>query len=289
MSKKIQAVLAACGIVAAGHAAAQITLYEGEGFHGRAVGTQDRIWNFEHAGINGRAFSAVVDRGAWEVCEHPRFEGRCTVLRRGNYPSLRSMGLDDPVASVRPMDRDERVGRGPHGDRGEHRGWRDRRGDDDDAPRAYAPPPPVYQPQPAFYDVPVASVHAVVGPPSQRCWIDREQVAQPRSDQPNLGGAVLGGIVGGILGHQVGGGSGKDLATAGGVVAGAALGANVNRGGVDYGTRDVQRCATVSNTQPAYWDASYWYRGVEHHVQLASAPGPTIRVNADGTPVAVPR
>jgi len=37
-------------------------------------------------------------------------------------------------------------------------------------------------------------------------------------------GVVAGGLVGGVLGHQVGGGTGKDLATIGGVVGGAYLG-----------------------------------------------------------------
>lgn len=37
-------------------------------------------------------------------------------------------------------------------------------------------------------------------------------------------GVVAGGVLGGVLGHQVGGGTGKDLATIGGVVGGAYLG-----------------------------------------------------------------
>lgn len=37
-------------------------------------------------------------------------------------------------------------------------------------------------------------------------------------------GAVIGGVVGGVLGHQVGGGTGKDVATVAGVVGGAMVG-----------------------------------------------------------------
>ncbi len=37
-------------------------------------------------------------------------------------------------------------------------------------------------------------------------------------------GAIIGGVVGGILGHQVGGGTGKDVATIAGVAGGAVLG-----------------------------------------------------------------
>lgn len=281
MNLKLQAVMGACAMAAAAHASAAITFYEGEGFRGRTLTTDERVWNFERFDFNDRASSVVIDHGAWEVCGRPRFEGRCVILRRGSYPSLRGTGLNNRISSARPLER-------------EHRGHGRRDDDhDDDGPRAYAPPPavapapaPVYVPQPAFYDVPVSTVRAVVGPPSQRCWVEREQFAQPRSNDPNVGGAVLGGLVGGILGHQVGGGTGKDLATAGGVIAGAAIGANVNRGGVGYETRDVQRCRTVTNAQPAYYDVSYWWRGVEHHAQTTAAPGATLRVDAEGRPVA---
>ena len=42
-------------------------------------------------------------------------------------------------------------------------------------------------------------------------------------------GAVVGGVVGGVLGHQVGGGRGKDVATAVGVVGGAVAGHQVEK------------------------------------------------------------
>jgi outer membrane lipoprotein SlyB len=42
-------------------------------------------------------------------------------------------------------------------------------------------------------------------------------------------GAVAGGVVGGLLGHQVGGGRGKDVATAVGVVGGAVAGHQIEK------------------------------------------------------------
>lgn len=301
MNRKLQAVVAACGIAMATHAVAQITFYEREGFRGRAVTTDDRVGNLDRIGFNDRVSSLIVERGRWEVCEHARFEGRCVILRPGRYGSLREMGMNNAISSARRMDN----GRHRGSDRPavvavpEYEQPRHHHGHGQviavvPAPVAVVPAPIAVvpaPPRPAFYDVPVTSVRAVVGPPSQRCWIDREQVAESRRGEPNLGGAVVGGIVGGILGHQIGGGSGKDLATAGGVIAGAAIGANVNRGsgGVTYVERDVQRCQTVSSTKPEYWDVSYHYRGAEHRVQMTSAPGSTIRVNADGSPVVVAR
>ena len=99
---------------------------------------------------------------------------------------------------------------------------------------------------------------------------------------------IAGALIGGILGHQVGGGTGKDIATAGGAVAGVIIGSNVgtDRYGNTSATRDVQRCTTQpASREPAYWDVSYQFRGVTHHDQLRSPPsGRSIPVNADGEP-----
>ena len=103
---------------------------------------------------------------------------------------------------------------------------------------------------------PVASVRAVVGPPEQRCWIERQQVVEGGRGDANPGGALVGAIIGGVLGHQVGGGRGKDAATAGGAVAGALIGGNAGGGAVTY-DKDVQRCKTVASGRPEYWDVTY--------------------------------
>jgi uncharacterized protein YcfJ len=92
-------------------------------------------------------------------------------------------------------------------------------------------------------------------------------------------------VIGGVLGHQVGGGHGRDVATAGGAVAGAAIGANVGRGGQTVYGQDVQRCENVqSQGPPDYWDVTYNFRGIEHRVQLSSPPGQTLTVDNNGDP-----
>ena len=128
------------------------------------------------------------------------------------------------------------------------------------------------------------SVRAVVGPPQQRCWVER-QVVDTGSPGINVPGAVVGGVVGGILGHQIGSGRGKDLATGIGAAGGAVLGANVGRSPGTVYTQDVQRCENVSTAGPLdYWDVTYDFGGYEHHVQTTSPPGRTILVNAQGEP-----
>jgi uncharacterized protein YcfJ len=267
MKRALQAALATAGLVLAGHAAAQITFYEGENFRGRAFTANDQVRNFDRNGFNDRSSSIVVDRGRWEVCEHARFEGRCIVLRRGSYPSLRSMGMENTISSVRRVDEGRRYS--------------------NEAPVPMAEPDYAYRrrPEERIFEVPVTSVRAVVGPPNQRCWVERQQVAQPSRGDANVGGAVVGGLIGGILGHQVGKGGGRDAATAGGAVAGAVIGANSGRsGGTVIVDQDVQRCQTVQSTNPEYWDVTYNYRGMEHRVQMSAPPGRTILVNGNGEP-----
>lgn len=265
MKKTLKFALAASAVALAAQASAQVTFYEHEGYRGRTFSTSRQIGNFERQGFNDRASSVVVERGRWEVCEHQRFEGRCVVLRRGNYPSLRDMGLENRVSSVRPADKRRRY---------------------DHAPEPVAQPAYEYRRRPneRIFQAPITSVRAVMGPPEQRCWVERQDVGDAGRGDRNLGGAIAGAVIGGILGHQVGGGTGRDVATVGGAVAGAAIGSNVGR---DNGMqqRDVRRCDSVPNNTPAYWDVAYRYRGTEHHAQMSAPPqGGTIEVNQNGEP-----
>jgi len=257
----LKSAFAAAGLVFAASASAQITFYENDNFHGRNFTTDRPINNFERFGFNDRASSVVVTHDRWEVCEDANFGGRCAVLRPGNYPNLSSLGMNNRISSVRQVGRNARV--------------EDER---------YAPAPVDYRRRDneRLYEANVTSVHAVVGPPEQRCWVDREQV-QDRG-HPNVGGAVVGAVIGGIIGHQIGNGRGNDLATAGGAVAGAAVGSNVNRDNGGTYTQDVQHCSTVQNDTPAYWDVTYVFRGLEHRMQMTAPPGPTVTVNEHGEP-----
>ncbi len=267
MNLTFKLALGAAAVLCATQAAAQITFYEHDGYRGRAFTTDGQMDNFARNGFNDLASSVVVDRGRWEVCTDARFEGKCVVLRRGNYESLRGLGLNDRISSVRPVNQQARYE------------------NEAPEPQAFASYDYRRRANERVFEAPVTSVRAVVGAPEQRCWVEREQVTEGGSGDRNVGGAVVGAIIGGVLGHQVGGGRGKDAATAGGAVAGALIGSNQGRGGsgVTY-DKDVQRCRTVASGTPAYWDVTYDYRGRENRIQMSSAPGDTISVNANGEP-----
>lgn len=250
-------------------AAAQVIFYEREGFEGRSFNTDRPVRNFERRGFDERASSVEVIGAPWELCQDVRFGGRCVVLRPGRYPSLAAMGLNNRVSSVRTV------------------AWNVRTDDRRSAPAPVAAPDFRRRHDERLYEANVTSVRAVLGTPEQRCWVEREQIAQNRGDA-SVPGAIAGAVIGGILGHQIGGGTGKDLATVGGVVAGAAVGANLGRtsGGQQVSTRDVQRCENVaSQARPEYWDVNYTFRGQEHRSQMTAPPaGPTVTVNELGEP-----
>ena len=255
----LRTALGVAGVAVAAHAAAQVTFFENEDFRGRQFNAAGTIGDFERYGFNDRASSAIVNNGRWEVCTDARFSGRCVVLRPGRYESLARVGLDNRASSVRA------VARTAHnynsqaaylaGDDRYRRGKGER----------------VFQAQ-------VTSVHAVVGPPEQRCWVERQQVSERRCERAGCDRR---------RGHRRHSRPpdrrrpGQDIATAGGAVGGAALGANV--GNSSY--HDVQHCeSTQRSSRPDYWDVTYNFRGSEHRVQMTSPPGPTIAVNGNGEP-----
>jgi uncharacterized protein YcfJ len=269
MHTTLKATVALAAAMLAAQASAEITFYQREGFAGRAFTTYETIINLDRYGLNDKASSVVVEGQRYEVCEHERFQGRCVILRPGSYPSLGAMGLDNMVSSVRPIPWNVRV-----------------------EPHRFAPEPQLVVREPdrwrrrdgeRLFEVAVVDVRAVMGPPEQRCWVERERVV---TEQPNVGGAVVGALIGGVIGHQIGGGSGRDLATAGGAVAGAVIGSSVDNG-PDYSVQRTQHCtAGRERERPQYWDVVYVFRGTEHHMQMTQppAPGAVITVNENGEP-----
>jgi uncharacterized protein YcfJ len=254
-------------LVIASQVSAEVTFYQYSGFGGRYFTTQRQVGDLRNNGFIYPASSVVVTSGRWEVCDDIRFGGRCVVLRQGQYPALEAMGLNGGVFSVRAVGRNAQI----------------------DVDR-YAPPPVVAydyrrRHDERLFEAPVMAVRAVVGPPEQRCWIEREEVVQDRRE-PSAHGALVGAVIGGILGHQIAGKDDKGAATVGGAVAGAAVGSAIggHDGGQQIVSQNVQRCEIVPDAAPDYWDVTYNFRGTLYRVQMTSPPGPTVTVNGHGEP-----
>lgn len=183
MSISLKAAMGVAALMVATQAAAQVTLYSRDGFHGEQFTIDGVARNLDRIGFNDSASSAVVTNGSWEVCQDAAFNGRCAILRPGEYPTLASMGLDDEVSSVRPVE--------------EH----------------YSAAAPTVEERSS-----AAAPGYYADRPRERLLYEAPVVAVTR------------------YGH------------------------------------------------PDYWDVTYAFRGVEHHVALASPPGSTITVDAYGQP-----
>jgi uncharacterized protein YcfJ len=245
----------------------QVTLYERDNFEGRSFNVGADVPNLQRSDFNDRTSSVVVASGRWEVCEDSGFHGRCLVLRPGRYATLRGSGLGNKITSLRVVAAGAIV-----------------------EEARYAPLPaevaPVarWQPRPEepLYQAQVVSSRAVYTVAGQNhCWVSHDEVSAEQRRDNRLGGAVIGGLLGGIIGHQIGD---SNAATVGGAIGGAAVGAAVGNN-VHVGGQDVQHCA-ASQVQgpPEYWDTTYAWKGVQHHVQTTAVPGTTVSVNEYGEP-----
>ncbi|SHF51603.1 Uncharacterized conserved protein YcfJ, contains glycine zipper 2TM domain [Modicisalibacter ilicicola DSM 19980] len=99
---------------------------------------------------------------------------------------------------------------------------------------------------------------------------------RPSQDPNRIAGTAVGAIVGGVLGNQVGGGSGKKIATAAGAVAGGFAGREVQgrmQQGDTYTTTE-RRCQTVTDVEERFlgYDVEYRIDGEVFDVRLDEAP-----------------
>ena len=121
---------------------------------------------------------------------------------------------------------------------------------------------------------PVTSSIAV---PRQEC-ADVPQVVQ---QQPSGGGALIGALVGGVVGNQFGHGLGRAAATGLGVVAGSAIGNNVEANNGAVTTALSRRCRTVSDYDDRVvgYDVVYDYNGQRYSTRLPRDPGPRLAID----------
>ena len=122
MNTTLRNLMMVAGIALAGQAAAGVTLFSEEGFHGRSFSADQTVWNLDGTGFNDRAASAIVRGEPWVFCSDARFEGRCVTLNPGEYPSLASIGLDRNISSARAAEDPRRLS-GGYRPYDTYRGW----------------------------------------------------------------------------------------------------------------------------------------------------------------------
>jgi hypothetical protein len=79
---------------------ASIELFDQPGFNGRSRAFSGDIGNLDFEGFNDAARSVRISGGAWELCEHADFGGRCIRIDR-NEPDLSRIGFSATASSFR--------------------------------------------------------------------------------------------------------------------------------------------------------------------------------------------
>lgn len=129
----------------------------------------------------------------------------------------------------------------------------------------------------------VTPVTKTVHTPRQSCHDETvTHQAQPR-DAHDVIGTVAGAVLGGVIGHQLGGGTGRDIATVAGAAAGGYGGNRLEKHVQDqntYATTE-QKCETVYDKSEKQVGYSVRYRlgDQERTIQMNHDPGDRIPVH----------
>jgi len=104
MKQKFVSCLIAAGVFASVAGAADLVLFAEGDFQGRPVNVVIDMRQLASLNFNDRASSVVIEKDAWVLCTGEDFSGTCVTLEPGRYSSLKELGLDDGVTSVRRRD-----------------------------------------------------------------------------------------------------------------------------------------------------------------------------------------
>jgi uncharacterized protein YcfJ len=133
--------------------------------------------------------------------------------------------------------------------------------------------------------------YVTVTTPVKECWEDVERYSVRNHEPGRAGKALFGAIVGGVIGHQIGSGSGNDVATIAGSLIGASVAGNSHRGR-GYSTseysRPVRRCETNYQSHQEEridgYDVIYTYHGRKYATRTPFDPGKKLKIRVDVRP-----
>jgi len=128
----------------------------------------------------------------------------------------------------------------------------------------------------------VTPLTKTISTPRQACHDEAVTRKKQPSDSHQVIGTVAGAILGGVIGHQIGGGSGRDIATVAGAAAGGYGGNQIERHVQDKNTYTTteQRCQTVYDKSEKQIGYSVRYRlgNEERTIKMNHDPGDRIPV-----------
>jgi len=128
----------------------------------------------------------------------------------------------------------------------------------------------------------VTPLTRTVHTPRQECHDETVTQKAPVKDEHQVIGTVAGAVLGGVIGHQIGGGTGRDIATVAGAAGGGYAGNRIQKNLQDRDTTTTteQKCATVYDTSERRtgYEVRYRLNGQEASVKMDHDPGERIPV-----------
>ena len=132
----------------------------------------------------------------------------------------------------------------------------------------------------------VTPINETVKTPREVCQDVTVTRQRPVQDQHQIAGTAIGAIAGGLLGNQVGGGTGKKIATVAGAVGGGYAGNKIQEGMQqrDTYTTTETRCNTVTDTSEKVigYDVKYQIGDKVSQVRMDRDPGTQIPLSKEG-------
>ncbi len=129
----------------------------------------------------------------------------------------------------------------------------------------------------------VTPMSKTIRTPRQECHDEQVARQAPVKDEHQVLGTIAGALIGGVVGHQIGGGSGRDIATVAGAAGGGYAGNRVQKNLQDRDTVTTteQKCETVydSSEKITGYHVRYRLDGKEASVQMDHDPGPRLPVH----------
>ncbi len=128
----------------------------------------------------------------------------------------------------------------------------------------------------------VTPLTRTVHTPRQDCHDESVTHQAPVKDQHQVIGTVAGAVLGGVIGHQIGGGTGREIATVAGAAGGGYAGNRIQKNLQDRDTYTTteQKCTTVDDTSEKRtgYEVRYRLNGQEATVKMDHDPGERIPV-----------
>ena len=81
---------------------ARVILFDSNDFRGESLAVSGMNGALSRSGFDNAAASMIVEGGRWLFCSEPYFRGDCKVIGPGRYRTLRDVGLERNIASLRP-------------------------------------------------------------------------------------------------------------------------------------------------------------------------------------------